>query len=151
MMCRILTNFIEHNMPSSRIPSINKFIFEACVKRKLIVRPSCTKIGIEYPIFLKWVHGNICGPIHLASGSFRYFMVLIDASTRWTHVCLLSTRNNAFSKFIAKLIKLKAQFLDYPVKSIIMDNVSEFTSKAFDDYYMTLGIKLEHPVPYIHT
>ena len=78
-------------------------------------------------------------------------MVLIDASTRWTHVCLLSTRNNAFAKFIAKLIKLKAQFLDYPVKSIITDNVSEFTSKAFNDYCMTLGIKVEHPVPYIHT
>ena len=32
-----------------------------------------------------------------------------------------------------------------------MDNVSEFTSKAFDDYCMTLGIKVEHSVPYVHT
>ena len=29
-----------------------------------------------------------------------------------------------------------------------MDNVDEFTSKAFDDYWMTL---VEHPVPYVHT
>ena len=32
-----------------------------------------------------------------------------------------------------------------------MDNAGEYTSKAFDDYCMTLGIKVEHPVPYIHT
>ena len=45
-MCRILTNSIGHNMPSSRIPSVNKFICEACVKGKLIVRPS--HINLEY-------------------------------------------------------------------------------------------------------
>ena len=32
-----------------------------------------------------------------------------------------------------------------------MDNASEFTSKAFIDNYMTLGIKMEHPIPYVHT
>ena len=78
-------------------------------------------------------------------------MVLIDASTRWTHICLLSTRNNAFSKFIAKLIELSAQFPNYPIKSIRMDNAGEFTSKAFDDYCMELGIKVEHLIPYVHT
>ena len=74
-------------------------------------------------------------------------MVLIDASTQWTHVCLLSTQNNAFSK----VIELRAQFPNYPIKSICMDNVGEFISKAFYDYCMALGIKVEHPVPYVHT
>ena len=37
MMDRILTNSIGHNMSSSRIPSINKFICEAYAKGKLIV------------------------------------------------------------------------------------------------------------------
>ena len=92
----------------------------------------------------------MCGSIHLA-GPFRYFMVLIDASTQCTHVCLLSTQNNAFAKFIAKLIRLRAQFSDYPIKSIRMDNTDEFTSKAFNDYCMALGVKVEHPVPYVHT
>ena len=78
-------------------------------------------------------------------------MVLIDASTRWTNVCLLSTQNNAFTSFIAKLIELRAQFPDYPVESIRMDNVGKFTSKAFDDYCMALGIKVEHLIPYVHT
>ena len=32
-----------------------------------------------------------------------------------------------------------------------MDNSGEFTSKAFDDYCMALGIKVEHLIPYAHT
>ena len=56
-------------------------------------------------------------------------------------MCLLSTRNNVFSKLIAKLIELRAQFPDCPIKSIQMDNVDEFTWKAFDDYRMAFGIK----------
>ena len=32
-----------------------------------------------------------------------------------------------------------------------MDNAGEFTSKAFDDYCMALGIKVKHSVPYVHT
>ena len=136
-------------MPSSRIPSVNKFICESYAKGQLIVRPSRTKVGIESLIFLERIHGDICGPIHPASGPFRYFIVLIDASTRWSYVCLLSTRNNSFVKFIAKLIELRAQFPDYPIKSIRMDNVGEFTSKAFDDYCMALGIEVKYLI--LHT
>ena len=32
-----------------------------------------------------------------------------------------------------------------------MDNTGEFTSKAFDDYCMALGIKVEHLAPYVYT
>jgi len=32
-----------------------------------------------------------------------------------------------------------------------MDNVGEFRSKAFDDYCLALGIKVEHSVPHVHT
>ena len=115
MICQTFTNSIGHKMPSSKIPSVNKFICEACAKGKLIVQPSHTKVGIESPLFLERIHG--CEPIHPASRPFQYFMVLIDASTRWTHVCLLSTRNNAFVKFIDKHIELRDQFPDYPIKT----------------------------------
>ncbi|KAM2894678.1 hypothetical protein FF1_009887 [Malus domestica] len=69
-------------------------------------------------------------------------MVLVDASTRWPHVCLLSTRNAVFSKLLAQVIKLRAHHPDYPIKSIRLDNAEEFTSKTFDDYCMSVGLKL---------
>ena len=32
-----------------------------------------------------------------------------------------------------------------------MDNAGEFTSKAFNDYCLALGISVEHSVPHVHT
>ena len=78
-------------------------------------------------------------------------MVLIDALTRWSHVCLLSTRNLAFARLLAQIIRLRAQFPDYPIKSIRLDNAGEYTSHAFDNYCMSIGINIEHPVAHVHT
>ena len=120
-------------------------------KAELIVRPSHTKVKFESPIFLERVHVDICGPIHPPCGPFRYFMVLIDASTRWSHVCLLATHNIAFSRLLAQIIKLWAQFLDYLIKSIRLDNAGEFTSQTFTNYCMSVGINIEYPVAHTHT
>jgi hypothetical protein len=51
-------------------------------------------------------------------------MVLIDASTRWSHVCLLSTRNYAFNKIMAQVIRLKANFSEHQIQSIRLDNIA---------------------------
>ena len=53
---------------------------------------------------------------------------LVNASTRWSYVRLLSTRNIAFAKLLAQIIKLRAQLSDYPIKTIRLDNAAEFTS-----------------------
>ena len=113
--------------------------------------PSPLKVAIQSPAFLERIQGDICGPIQTACGLFRYFMVLIDASTRWSHVCLLSTRNVAFARFLAQIIRLRAQFPDYTIKTVRLDNAGEFTSQAFNDYCMSIGINVEHPVAHVHT
>ena len=115
------------------------------------MKHSPTKIEKENPMFLERIQGDICGPIHPPCGPFRYFMVLIDASSRWSHVCLLSTRNVAFAKFLAQIIKLRAHFPDYTIKKVRLDNAGEFTSQAFNDYCMSVGISVEHPVAHVHT
>jgi len=43
-------------------------------------------------------------------------MVLIDASSKWSHICLLSNRNVVFARLIAQIIRLWAYFPDYPIK-----------------------------------
>ena len=78
-------------------------------------------------------------------------MVLIDASTRLSHVCLLSTRNVAFARLLAQIIRLRAQFHDYPIRKICLDNTNEFTSQTFNDYCMSIGIDVEHLVTHTHT
>ena len=88
----------------------NEFFYTACSQGKLIIRPSSLKVAIESPVFLKRIQRDICGPIQPACGLRRYFMVLIDALTRWSHICLLSTHNVAFARFLAQIIRLRAQF-----------------------------------------
>ena len=78
-------------------------------------------------------------------------MVLIDASTIWSHVCLLSTRNYAFVKIIAQVIRLRAYHPEHQIQSIRMDNAAEVSSRAFNDYYMALGIQVQHSIPYVQT
>ena len=90
----------------------------------------------ESLIFLERTHGDICGPIHPPYGPFHYFMVLIDVSTRLSHVCLLSTRNVAFVRLLAQMTKIRAQFLDYRIKIIRLENAGEYTSQTLNDYCM---------------
>ena len=84
-------------------------------------------------------------------GAIQVLHVLIDASSCWSHVSLLSTRNHAFAKIMAQLIKLKAYYPEHRIKSIRMDNAAEFSSRVFNDYCMVLGIEVQHLVPYVHT
>ena len=78
-------------------------------------------------------------------------MVLIDASTRWSHVCLLYTRNVAFARLLAQIIKLRAHFSDSAIKTIRLDNAGEFTSQTFNNFCMSIGINVEHSVAHVHT
>jgi hypothetical protein len=95
---------------------------------KLILRPSPLKIHVEPLKFLERIQGDICGPIQPLSGPFRYFTVMIDASTRWVHVCLLSACNHVFAKFMMQVIRLKSNYPEYRIKNIYMDNAAEFSS-----------------------
>ncbi|KAG7528000.1 GAG-pre-integrase domain [Arabidopsis suecica] len=150
MMRKLMTNSKGHTLREKRVIPKN-LTCEACSQGKLIIRPSPAKVNKETLNFLERIQGDICGPIHPPCGTFRYFMVLIDASTRWSHVCLLSTRNQAFARLLAQIIRLRAHFPDFPLKTIRLDNAGEFTSQAFNDYCMSMGVSVEHPVAHVHT
>nr|ACY01924.1 hypothetical protein [Beta vulgaris] len=118
MMHRIIENSNGHSIKNVKIPRSNELTCSACSLGKMIIRTSINKIATESPMFLERIQGDICGPIHPACGPFRYFMTLIDASTRWSHVSLLSSRNVAFAKLLAQIIRLRTQFPDHTIKKI---------------------------------
>jgi transposase InsO family protein len=66
-------------------------------------------------------------------------------------MCLLSTRNHAFTKFMMQVIRLKTNYPEYRIKSIRLDNAAKFPSRVFNDYCMAQGIEIQHSVPYVHT
>ena len=130
MMHRIVQNSDGHPLTSKQILKSHDFSCTTCSQGKLIIRHSFTKIASESPSFLERIQGDICGSIHPPGGPFRYFMVLIDASIRWSHVCLLSIRNVAFAILLARIIRFRAQFPDHPIKTILLDNAGEFSSQS---------------------
>jgi hypothetical protein len=108
MMRKIIGNCTCHNL--KKFPKTSDFICMTCATEKLILRPSPLKIHIEPLKFLERIQCDICGIIQPISVPFKYFKVLIDASTRLSHVCLLSTWNHAFAKIMAQVIRLKTSF-----------------------------------------
>ena len=48
------------------------------------------------------------------------------------------------------MIRFRAQFPDYPIKKIHLDNVSKFTFQTFIDYCMSVGMNIEHQVAHTH-
>jgi hypothetical protein len=151
MMRKIIESANEHLLKDLKILLSKDLSCATCSLRKLIIRPSKNKIENEFPLFLERIQGDICGVIFPPCGPFKYFMVLIDASTRWSHVCLLATRNVAFARLLAQIIQLRANFSDYQIKSIRLVNAGGFTSQSFNDYCISIGIKVEHPVAHVHT
>ncbi|KAI3457314.1 hypothetical protein Pfo_013977 [Paulownia fortunei] len=122
MMRRIAKHTRGHSLKGTMMLMSKDYIYESCLQGKLIIRPSIKNVGYESLSFLQHIHGDICGLINPASGPFRYFMVIVDASYKWSHVCLLSTHNIIFARLLAQIIKLRAYFPNYPIKNIRIDN-----------------------------
>ena len=151
MMQKIIKYLHGHPLRNQDILLLNKYSYVVCSQSKLIVIQFFNKVTFEPSFFLEKIHEDICEPIHLPCGLFRNFMALIDASTKWSHVHLLSTRDVVFARLFAQMIKLRALFPDYPIKTIELDNVGEFTSQTFTDYCMSIGINVEHHITHTHT
>jgi hypothetical protein len=64
---------------------------------------------------------------------------------------LLSTYNITFASLLAQIIRLRAQFSNYPIQSIRIDNAGEFISQAFYDYCRSIGINVERLIAHTHT
>ena len=151
MMRHIVQNSNWHSLTSRQFLKSHDFSCIAYSQGKLIIRPSFTKIASESLAFLERIQGDICGPIYPPSGPFRYFMVLIYESTRWSHACLLSTLNVAFAKLLTQIIQLRAQFPNHPLKTICLDNAREFSSQAFLDYCMFIRIDVQYSIAHVYT
>ena len=151
MLRRILHQSNGHSLTTGHISSHTDYNCLVCSQGKFITRPSSLKVDSDTPQFLERIQGDIYGPIDPTSGPFFYFMVLVDASTRWSHVCLLSTRNLAYAHLLAQIIKIRTYFPDHPIKTIRLDNANEFSSTSFHDYCMSLDIEVQYPVANTHT
>ena len=94
---KLFDNSFGHSLKNHQMTIPNGYLCTPWWQRKLITGHSFAWIAYESASFMQMIQGDICGLINRSSGLFRYFMVLIDASTHWSDVCLFSTRNIAFA------------------------------------------------------
>ena len=66
-----------------------------------------TKIENESPNIHDHIQEDIYGSITLLCGPIWYFMILIDASTRWSYMFLLFSQNITYAKLFAQIIRLR--------------------------------------------
>ena len=106
MMSRNIENSYGHFLKNPKILLLGDYSCCVYFQGKLITKQFPSNIVVESPSFLERILGDNCGHIHYDMGHSSIFMVLIDALTRLSHVCLLSSRNIAFTILFAQIIRL---------------------------------------------
>lgn len=73
-------------IPPTVHPSAMRGPCLACSEGKLILRPAPATTEAKIPNFMERLHADVCGSIEPASGPFRFFLAVIDASSKWSQV-----------------------------------------------------------------
>ena len=94
------------------------------------------------------VHSDVCGPIQVQSrGGARYFLTFIDDCSRYITVYCLPSRDGVLDCFKRFLTEAERQ-TGRKLKVLRSDNGGEYTSKTFEDYCSSKGVRHETSVPY---
>ena len=93
------------------------------------------------------VHSDVCGKIGTKSlGGTNYFLTFIDDKTRYVWVYVLKTKDEVFKYFLEW--KTQAEKLSgHVLKVLRTDNGGEYTSKEFESYLKSEGVRHELTVP----
>jgi hypothetical protein len=112
----------------------------ACAQGELCKKSKLATGTLTSSDFLSTLFVDICGPITPPSGPFYYFMIIRDGPGKGSEVALLTSRNMSFPRLLIVIIRLQAQFPDYPIKTILFDNAAEFLSKLFKIIVLRLAL-----------
>ena len=93
------------------------------------------------------VHRDVCGKMNEKSlGGAEYFLSFIDDKTRYVWVYFLQTKGEVYKKFLEwkAMVELATE---KRLKAIRTDNGGEYTSRKFQEYLKTEGVRHELTVP----
>jgi transposase InsO family protein len=94
------------------------------------------------------VHGDLCGPIKLASPSgWRYFLLLVDDVTCYMWVVLLTAKSEA-SSAIKRIQAAVEKECGRKLRVLRTDNGGKFTAAEFAAYCADEGITRHFSAPY---
>ena len=93
------------------------------------------------------VHSDVCGKIGTESlGGANYFLTFIDDMTHYVWVYALKTKDEVFKYFLEWKTQAEKSS-GHQLKVLRTDNGGEYTSKEFENYLKSEGVRHELTVP----
>src|SRR3954467_11397913 len=131
----------------SKISTVKGSKCQVCVQAKQ-PRKSHTTAETRNLAPLELIHSDLCEMNGvLTKGGKKYFMTLIDDSTRYCHVYLLKSKDEALNFFKIYKAEVENQ-LDRKIKRLRSDRGGEYFSSEFDAFCAEHGIIHERTPPY---
>jgi transposase InsO family protein len=97
---------------------------------------------------LELIHGDLCRPIVPAThGGRRYFLLLVDDSSRYMWLQLLTSKDEAVAAIKKFQVRAEAES-EKKLRVPRMDRGGEFTSVEFAAYCADQGVVRHHTTPY---
>ena len=97
---------------------------------------------------LELVHGDLCGPVTLATpGGRRYFLLLVDDLSRYMWVMILGSKGEAADAIRRAQVGVEAES-GRKLRVLRTDNGGEFTAAEFASYCADEGIQRHYSAPY---
>ena len=121
---------------------------EACIKGKAhrTAMPQVATHRAKKPVDL--IHSDVCGPMKVPSLSgARYFVTFIDDYSRYIVIKLMKSKAEVMQHFM-DYHTWATNFTGNTMKILRSDNGGEYTSKAFDQLLLNLGISRQKSPPY---
>lgn len=145
-----LTRLERHNMVKGlRMTSGSgeaTSVCEPCLEGKQHLTPFTDKSSRARGI-LDLVHSDVCGKTgHRSLSGAEYFVTFIDSHSNRTWAYVLKKKSEVFSVF-RKWKALVENETGRSVKTLRTDNGGEYTSKEFQGYLQTHGIRHERTIP----
>ncbi|KAL1345376.1 hypothetical protein AAHE18_08G113100 [Arachis hypogaea] len=104
----------------------------------------------DYNTTLELVYSDIWRPAPIISSSgFRYYIIFIDAKTRYTCIYLLQNKAQALQAFTQYKLLLENK-TGHKIKSLQTDNGGEFLSHSFTEFLIQHGIAHRLSCPHTH-
>ncbi|KAK2443673.1 putative mitochondrial protein [Trifolium repens] len=122
--------------------------YEVCLKGKQSRLPFVSELPMRASDALGVIHSDICGPFEVAtlSGN-KYFITFVDEYTRMIWLYTIKLKSEALEVF--KMFKLLVEKESGKfIKILRTDGGGEYTSKDFESFCVSLGIKHEVTAPY---
>ena len=137
-------------LSKGKLPELNSIDFDMCESSTLGKKKKVSFLKTRRTLKtekLELVHTDLWGPSLVASlGSSRYYITLIDDSSRKVWVYILKIKSDVFETFKKWKAMVETETC-LKVKRLRLDNGGEYIDGEFNEYCAAHGIRMEKTIP----